>query len=118
MKELFKKLIEVRDVSQQMHWNKSETGWNHESLQEFYTALSESTDLLIEIYQGQFGLVEDFGEFESVDFSDKVKYFEDFATFVNSKRSDVTEDATHLNAVIDDMLISTYKLLYKMKHLK
>tara|TARA_R110000772_G_scaffold95789_3_gene194155 strand:+ start:6016 stop:6372 length:357 start_codon:yes stop_codon:yes gene_type:complete len=118
MKELFKKLIEVRDVSQQIHWNKSETGWNHESLQEFYESLSESTDLLVEIYQGQFGLVEDFGEFTGVDFSDKVKYFEDFATFVNGKRSDVPEDATHLNAVIDDMLISTYKLLYKMKHLK
>tara|TARA_R110000772_G_scaffold20466_2_gene56682 strand:+ start:11215 stop:11571 length:357 start_codon:yes stop_codon:yes gene_type:complete len=118
MKELFKKLIEVRDVSQQMHWNKSESGWNHESLQEFYTAVLESTDLLIEVYQGQFGLVDDFGEFESVDFSDKTKYFEDFATFVNSKRTEVVENATHLNAIIDDILISTYKLLYKLKHLK
>lgn len=117
MKELFKKLIEVRDVSQQMHWNKSDSGFNHESLQEFYESLLEQTDLLIEVYQGQFGLVDSFGEFENVDFSDKIKYFEDFAKFVNSKRTEVTNESAHLNAIIDDVLISNYKLLYKLKHL-
>lgn len=118
MKELFKKLIEVRDVSHQMHWNKSETGFNHESLEEFYTSLLESTDELIEIYQGQFGLVDNFGEFDNVDFSDKIKYFGDFAEFVDNKRKDVPSNATHLNAIIDDIVIITYKLLYKLKNLK
>lgn len=118
MEELFNKLIEVRDVSHQMHWSKVKSGYRHEALEEFYTDLLEHTDLFVEVYQGQYGLVESFGEFNQVDHSDQVKYFEDFANFVNGKRSDLTDENTHLNTIVDDILISTYKLLYKIKYLQ
>jgi DNA-binding ferritin-like protein len=118
MKELFKKLIEVRDVSQQMHWNKSESGFNHESLEEFYTALLESTDLFVEVYSAQYGLIEDFGEFNKVDYSDKVKYFEEFVEFIKEKRnSEINTDNKHFDSLFDEMIISTYKLIYKLKYL-
>jgi hypothetical protein len=119
MLELFNKLIEVRDIAHQIHLNKSETQAKHEALEEFYTSLLEDMDDFIEVYQGQFGLVENFGEFKSVDSSNHIKYFEDFAVFVNSKRSEVDqENAVHLEAMIDDIIISTYKLLYKLKYIK
>lgn len=118
MIELFNKLMEVREVSHQIHLNKSETQAKHEALQAFYESLVEHFDLLVEVYQGQFGLVDNFGEFKSVDHSDHVKYFTEFATFVDGKRSEIKEESKHLNAIIDDILIETYKLLYKMKYLK
>jgi hypothetical protein len=118
MIELFNKLIEVRDISHQIHLSKSETQIKHEALEEFYDRLLELTDDFVEVYQGQYGLVEDFGEFKKVDFSDHLKYFQEFADYVQSKRSDIEEKATHLNTLIDEILLATYKLLYKMKFLK
>jgi hypothetical protein len=119
MIELFNKLIEVRDVSHQMHFNGTDKGYHHEALEEFYTDILEHLDTFVEVYQGQYGLVDNFGEFNSVDFSDKEKYFTEFATFVNSKRSEINDDeAVHLQAIIDDIMITTYKLLYKLKVLK
>jgi|AntRauTorckE6833_2_1112554.scaffolds.fasta_scaffold04147_4 hypothetical protein len=119
MKDIFNKLIEVRDIAHQIHLSKSETQAKHEALEDFYNDLLEHLDIFVEVYQGQFGLVDDFGTFEAVDFSDHIKYFEDFATFMNDKRSEVDEEkANHLNAIIDDILIATYMLLYKLKFLK
>lgn len=118
MKELFKKLIEVRDVAQQIHWNNSGTGFKHEALESFYVPILEHTDLLIEVYQGQFGIVDTFGEFDKVDFTDTVAYFEEFAKFVDDRRVEIPKNATHLNGIIDDILVESYKLLYKMKYLK
>ena len=119
MIELFNKLIEVRDVAHQIHLSKSETQATHEALEDFYTSLLENMDEMIEVYQGQFGLIEDFGKFNEVDTNDHIKYFQDFADFINSKRKDVDQQKSiHLEAMIDDIMISTYKLLYKMKYLK
>jgi len=118
MIELFNKLIEVRDISHQIHLNQSETQAKHEALGDFYEALLDHFDLLVEVYQGQFGLVDNFGEFKGVEYEDHIKYFTDFATYVNSKRSEIKEEAKHLNTIIDEILIDTYKLLYKMKNLK
>lgn len=119
MLELINKLIEVRDIAHQMHFSKTDSGYHHEALQEFYESILEFTDEFVEVYQGQYGLIEDFGTFNEVDFSDKEKYFTDFANFVNSKRSEINDDeAVHLQAIIDDIMITTYKLLYKLKNLK
>ena len=51
MVELFRKIIEVRDVAHQIHLNKSETQAKHEALQEFYESLVEIFDELVEVYQ-------------------------------------------------------------------
>ena len=117
MIELFNKLMEVRDIAHQIHLTKSGTQAKHEALEDFYTPLLENTDLFIEVYQGQFGLIDNFGDFKSVEYEDHIKYFEEFAVYIDKQRDNIVEEATHLNAVIDDVLIDTYKLLYKLKNL-
>ena len=118
MIELFKKLMEVRDVAHFIHLSKSDTYSKHEALGEFYGSIVELTDQFIEVYQGQFGLVDNYGEFEAVDYSDHIKYLEEFASFVNSQRVNIKEEAQHLNTIIDEVLLLTYKTLYKLKYLK
>lgn len=118
MVNIFNKLMEVREIAHQLHLSKSETQAAHEALEEFYTDLLEHMDLFIEIWQGQMGLIDNFGEFKEVDSSDMVKYFTDFAEFMQDNRKEITEEATHLNTLFDEIIISTYKLLYKLKYLK
>jgi len=117
MIDLFKKLIEVKDISQQIHWSKSETGYKHEAIGSFYEAITGKTDLMIEVYQGQFGLITDYGVFSEVDYVDVISYYEEFANFVQAQRANIVEEAQHLNAIIDDILTETYLLLFKLKHL-
>lgn len=117
MEKLFNKLIEVRDISQQMHWNNSENIPVHEALEDFYNDILKHSDLLIEVYQGQNGLIEDFGIMDKVDHGDKVKYFSDFASFVRETKNNIEKDMGHLISILDEILITTYKLIYKLKYL-
>lgn len=118
MIKLFNKLIEVRDIAHQIHLTKSDSQSKHEALEEFYNSLLEHTDIFIEVYCGQFGLIDNFGEFNQVDYSDNIKYFEDFADFLHNNRKEIKEKASHLNTFIDDIVIITYKLIYKLKYLQ
>lgn len=118
MIKIFNKLMEVREISHQWHLSKSETQAIHESLEEFYTDLLEHMDLYIEIYQGQFGLIDNFGEFEEVETTDKIEYFTTFAEMMQDSRKEIKEEASHLNTLVDEIIISTYKLIYKLKYLK
>lgn len=120
MKELINKLFEVREISHQMHlMAKNGTQSTHEALEDFYDSLLEHIDLWVEVYQGQFELIEDYGIFSDVDFSDDIKYFEDFAIFLKQKRKEIVDDDTqHFDTFFDEVIIDTYKLLFKLKYLK
>lgn len=118
MEKIFNKLLEVRDVAHIIHLNSSGTLAKHEALEDFYTAILESADKFIEVYQGQFGLVDDFGAYGDVNYEDHIKYFEEFLTFMQDSRKDIIEEASHLNAIVDDVMIEGYRLLYKLKYLQ
>ena len=120
MKDVFKKVLEVRDVAHQIHlMAKDRKQSEHEALQEFYEDILEQFDLFVEVYQGQYEIIEDYGTFEEKDYSDTVKYFTDFVDFLKEKRSEeVKEENKHFDTLFDEMIISSYKLLYKLKYLK
>ena len=118
MIKLFNKLFEVRDISHQIHLSKSDGKiGKHEALEEFYDDLLEQTDLLVEIYQGQYDLVDDFGLSDYVDFSDHIKYFTDFVEMVKEYKKSLKEEDNHMVSILDEIIIITYKLLYKLRHL-
>jgi hypothetical protein len=118
MIKIFNKLIEVRDIAHQIHLIKSDTQSKHEALEEFYNSLLIHTDIFIEVYSGQFGLMDNFGEFNTVDYNDHITYFENFAKFMHESRKDIVDEAIHLNAIVDDIVTITYKLIYKLKYLQ
>lgn len=120
MKDLFNKLLEVKEISYQMHLKaKNKHYATHIALEKYHDDLLEQIDLIIEVYQGQYGLIEDFGVFSEVDTSDIVKYYEDFAKYLQSSRDElVKEENRHFDTFFDELLIITYLLIYKLKFLK
>lgn len=122
--KFFSKIFESREMAHVYHLTvKGEEGSNakHMALGEFYDKILDLLDELIEVYQGQFEVIEGY---EAIDTSsakstETIKYFEDLANFIKTERKIcfVAED-THFFNIIDDMLVLIYKLLYKLKYNK
>jgi hypothetical protein len=92
----------------------------HVALQEYYEGVLETIDDLVEIFQGQFGIIE---EYDVIDTSstvkvDPIKYFTQLADFIKTERKCFNEEDTHYFNLIDDILVLIYKTLYKLRFTK
>ena len=129
--KFFSKLFESREMAHVYHLQvKGDMGSHakHIALQEYYEGddegeggILEPLDGLIEMYQGQFGIIEGY---ETIDTSstmtkDPIEYFTELGEFVKKERHNCfdTED-THYFNLIDDVLVLIYQLLYKLKFTK
>jgi hypothetical protein len=129
--KFFSKLFESREMAHVYHLQvKGDMGSHakHVALQEYYEGddegeggILEPLDGLIEMYQGQFGIVEGY---ETIDTSstmskDPIEYFTELAEFVKKERHNCFDkEDTHYFNLIDDVLVLIYQLLYKLKYTK
>jgi hypothetical protein len=87
----------------------------------YYNEILEFIDDLIEIYQGQYGLVENFDiiDTSSTKTQEPIGYFEELVMFVKSTRNtSLSSEDTHLQNIIDEVIALIYKTLYKLKYNK
>ena len=77
-------------------------------------------DDLIETYQGQYGIIEEYDVIDTKDTKSKdtIEYFNELARFVKEERKCINLEDTHLHSVIDDIVVLVYKTLYKLKYTK
>ena len=119
MLELLNRLFESREVSHAYHL---QTGSHaeHVALQTYYEAIVGLVDELVEVYQGQFGIIEGYEMMaRDINKDEMIEYFMELATYCQSKRKEViTEETEHLISILDDIQILVYKTLYKLKNLK
>jgi len=118
------KIFESREMAHVYHLTvKGEEGSHakHTALGEFYEEIIEMLDELIEVYQGEYGVIEGY---DSIDTSatkstDAVKYFEDLAAFIKAdKQKCFKAEETHYFTIIDDIMVLIYRTLYKLKYNK
>jgi hypothetical protein len=129
--KFFSKLFESREMAHVYHLQvKGDMGSHakHVTLQEYYEGddegeggVLESLDGLIEMYQGQFGIIEGY---ETIDTSstmskDPIEYFTELAEYIKTERHNCFDkEDTHYFNLIDDVLVLIYQLLYKLKYTK
>jgi hypothetical protein len=121
--KFFSKLFEARQMAHIFHLQvKSEmgSGWEHDALNDFYDGILEFADDLIEIYQGQYGIVEGY---EIIDSSatgqmKSLEYLKQTVDYLRSERKSIKEEDTHLHNVIDEIVALFYKTIYKLTNLK
>lgn len=125
--KFFSKLFESREMAHVYHLQvKGDMGSHakHIALQEYYegdNGILGPLDTLIEMHQGQFGLIEGY---ETIDTSettskDAIEYFTELANFVKTERHNCFDkEDTHYFNLIDDVLVLIYQLLYKLKYTK
>ena len=128
--KFFSKLFESREMAHVYHLQvKGDMGSNakHVALQEYYEGddegeggILESLDTLIEMYQAQFGIIENYDVIDTKETmtKDPIQYFEDLAKFIKTEKTCFNEEDTHYFNIIDDILVLIYQLLYKLKFTK
>ena len=116
------KIFESRQMAHVYHLQaKGEGSYAlHMALDEYYKNIIKLNDELIEVYQGQYDILEDYEIIETADKPDNaIQYFIEVAEFIKSTRKVAfVEEDTHLQNIIDGMVALLYKTLYKLKNLK
>ena len=115
---LVAKLFEARQVSHNVHLQ-TKSYSEHKALNEFYDVILEFTDLLVESYQGQHGILTGYEKLIQIEpVADIVEYLEDcIQMFLISKKS-IDEKDSHIKNIMEEIIALTYKTLYKLKNLK
>lgn len=121
--KLFSKLFESREMAHVYHLQvKGDNGSyaSHVALNVYYTAILEFVDELIEVYQGQYGIVEGYDIIDTTETKTKdyVQYFEELATYLKSNKNCINQEDTHLLNIVDEIAALIYKTLYKLKYNK
>tara|TARA_X000000368_G_C23053538_1_gene722694 strand:+ start:2491 stop:2970 length:480 start_codon:yes stop_codon:yes gene_type:complete len=120
----FSKLFESKEMSHIYHLQtKGEEGSyaKHMALGSYYEGVLNLIDEIIEVYQGQYGIVENYQVIDTSATSktDAIEYFESLANDIKeNKFKAIKEEDTHLHSLLDDIVCLIYKTLYKLKYNK
>ena len=124
--KFFSKIFESREMAHMFHLKTQGDGSfaQHLALQDYYegdNSILGLIDDLVEVYQGQYNLVEGW---DNIDKQSKIseeplQYFIEVAEFVKRTRySAISKEDAHIQAIIDEILNLIYKLIYKLRFLK
>lgn len=121
--KLFSKLFEAKQIAHVFHLSiKSKMGSaaEHNALNIFYDEIGDEIDNIIEIYQGQFGIIEgyDIIDSDATRKTEPIEYFKDLAKFIEDNRYEaISKEITHLHNILDEIVTLTYHTIYRL-HLK
>ena len=118
--KFFSKLFESREMAHIYHLQvNGEMGSHakHTALGEYYEGILDFIDDLIEIYQGQYDLIEGYDVIDTSATStkDTIEYFKELAEFIKVERKSIKAEDTHMHNIIDEVLALIYKTLYKLR---
>ena len=118
--KFFSKLFESREMAHIYHLQvNGEMGSHakHTALGEYYEGILGFIDDLIEIYQGQYDLIEGYGVIDTsaTNSKDTIEYFKELADFIKVERKCIKDEDTHMHNIIDEVIALIYKTLYKLR---
>ena len=121
--KLFSKLFESREMAHIYHLQVSgEPGSHakHTALGEYYDGVLDFIDSIIETFQGQYGIVEEYATIDTKETGSKdtIEYFNELARFIKEERKCINGEDTHLHNTIDEVVALVYRTLYKLKYTK
>jgi len=121
--KLFSKLFESREMAHIYHLQVSgEPGSHakHTALGEYYDGVLDLIDDVIESFQGQYGIVEEYATIDTKETGSKdtIEYFNELARFIKEERKCINTEDTHLHNIIDEVVALVYRTLYKLKYTK
>lgn len=120
----FSKLFESKEMSHIYHLQtKGEEGSyaKHMALGSYYEDVLDLIDEIIEVYQGQYGIVENYQVIDTstTTKTDVIEYFETLGIHIKENRfKSIKQEDTHLHSLLDDIVCLIYKTLYKLKYNK
>lgn len=116
----FSKLFESREMAHVYHLQvRGDEGSNakHLALGSYYEEVLDMVDSLIEIYQGQYGIIENYDTIDTSETKSKepVDYFEELGEYIKHAKKCISDEDSHLHSIVDDIVCLLYKTVYKLK---
>ena len=118
--KFFSKLFESREMAHIYHLQVKDKGLApHLALNDYYEGVIDLIDSLVEVWQGQYEIVENYDIIDTKDTNskDKIEYFNELASFIKSERKIIPAEDTHLQNIVDEVVALIYRTLYKLKYL-
>jgi len=117
--ELISRVFATRNAAHLAHWSVRGRGSfsAHMALGEFYDAILDKIDQIVEVYQGAFGIVE-VADTQSVDPKDIKNHIFIEAQWLQDNREEISQDVSAIENLIDDLCATYLKTHYKLKNLE
>jgi len=121
--KFFSKLFESREMANIYHLQvNGEMGSHakHTALGDYYEGVLGFIDDIIEVWQGQYGIIEEYDTIDTTETKtkDTIEYFNELARFIKEERKCINTEDTHLHNIIDEVVALVYRTLYKLKYTK
>lgn len=115
IEELVSRVFTARNVAHLAHW-KTKSYSQHMALGDFYDAIIDQVDALVEAYQGQFGLIGNVA-LKAPAKAEIISYLEQDLAWMNENYEEVTKDNSSLENLMQNIVASYQSTLYKLKNL-
>ncbi len=118
--KFFSKLFESREMAHIYHLQvNGEMGSHakHTALGDYYDGVLGLIDEMIEVYQGQYDIIDGYDVIDTKDTmsKDTIEYFNELATFIKAERKCFNNEDTHIHNIVDEVVALVYKTLYKLR---
>lgn len=116
---LISTLLNSRQQAHIFHWQIEGEGSfaAHKALNEYYDAIVDHVDEVVESYQGRFGIIRGYNlNFQVKEDNNPMIYFEALAKYVETARTKITQD-TYIQNQIDEIVKLIESTKYKLKFL-
>ena len=115
------KIFETREMSHKYHLQvRGDQGSYaaHMALGSYYEGIQDLVDTLVEVYQGQYEIVEGYDIIDTsvTQSKERIAYFQESVEFIRETRVCISQEDTHLNNIIDEIVALLYRTLYKLKY--
>lgn len=118
IEQLITRVFQARDAAHRAHW-KSKSFSEHSALGDFYYAVIDKVDDLVETYQGQYGLVGSFGvNLPAMGQTDIKAMLRADADWIEGNREEIAQECSAVENLIDNLLETYLRTLYKLENLK
>lgn len=115
MEELVARVFAARDVAHREHL-RTRSFAQHMALGEFYPAIIEAVDAIVECYQGQYGLLGDY-QVQTSPVLDVMAWLAAEMAWIEDNRSALARGNTAIENLIDALTEHYQRVLYKLTYL-
>lgn len=115
---LISKLFESRTQAHIYHLQ-TKSFAAHKALDEYYSSIVDLADSIVEVYQGEFGIVKGYTPGILKEDDNPIAYLKDILKFVeNSRYKAVSKECTDIQNIIDEVIALLKSAIYKLTFLK
>jgi hypothetical protein len=117
IKTLIANTFLTRNYLHLAHWN-TKSYATHQAVGDLYDAVIEEIDDIVEVYQGKYGLLDNLAVNGGVVPKEICDHLKQEVLWIEANRSAISRGCSAIENLIDNLVASEHKTIYKLENLK